>query len=131
MPPIDGVLETALYVDDLERSVRFYQSLFGFEAIAAGDRLTALGIRPGQVLLIFKRGASGRLRLGATDSTGELHLAFAIRADLFDEWEAWLADHGVVVEERRTWERGGRSVYFRDPDRHLIELATPGVWSVY
>jgi len=25
---------------------------------------------------------------------------------------------------------GGWSLYFRDPDRHLIELATPGTWSV-
>jgi catechol 2,3-dioxygenase-like lactoylglutathione lyase family enzyme len=35
------------------------------------------------------------------------------------------------VEEKHTWELGGHSVYFRDPDRHLIEIATPGVWSIY
>lgn len=27
--------------------------------------------------------------------------------------------------------RGGCSVYFRDPDGHLLELATPGVWINY
>ncbi|PYU59508.1 MAG: glyoxalase, partial [Acidobacteria bacterium] len=32
---------------------------------------------------------------------------------------------------KRTWELGGWSLYFRDPDRHLIELATPGTWSIY
>ena len=31
MPRVDGVLETALYVDDPERSTRFYQAVFGFE----------------------------------------------------------------------------------------------------
>jgi len=46
-------------------------------------------------------------------------------------WEAWLAQNEIAVEEKRTWELGGQSIYFRDPDRHLIEIATPGVWSIY
>jgi catechol 2,3-dioxygenase-like lactoylglutathione lyase family enzyme len=58
-------------------------------------------------------------------------MAFAVPAPDLDAWEAWLGQHGVAIEERRTWERGGRSLYFRDPDQHLIELATPGTWSIY
>jgi len=27
--------------------------------------------------------------------------------------------------------RGGHSIYFRDPDGHLLELATPGLWAIY
>jgi catechol 2,3-dioxygenase-like lactoylglutathione lyase family enzyme len=42
-----------------------------------------------------------------------------------------LASGGVTIEARNNWERGGRSIYFRDPDGHLLELATPGLWSVY
>ena len=42
MPRIEGVLETSLYVDDLERSARFYQAVFGFEVIVTGERLCAL-----------------------------------------------------------------------------------------
>ena len=41
-------------------------------------------------------------------------------------WEDWLAENGIAVEEKRTWELGRQSVYFPDPDRHLIEIATPG-----
>jgi integrase len=48
-----------------------------------------------------------------------------------DRWETHLASRGVVIEGRNDWERGGRSIYFRDPDGHLLELATPGLWSVY
>jgi catechol 2,3-dioxygenase-like lactoylglutathione lyase family enzyme len=131
MPKLIGILETALYVDDLQRSVRFYQTIFGFEVIESGDRLSAMGIRSGQVLLLFKKGASAGLPVGATDGEGQLHVAFAISAADFKDWEDWLKKREVKIELRRTWERGGRSLYFRDPDGHLLELATPGVWSIY
>jgi catechol 2,3-dioxygenase-like lactoylglutathione lyase family enzyme len=32
---------------------------------------------------------------------------------------------------RTDWPRGGRSVYFRDLDGYLLELATPGLWRIY
>jgi catechol 2,3-dioxygenase-like lactoylglutathione lyase family enzyme len=131
MPNLNGILETALYVGDLDRSRNFYHDIFGFDVVDCGERLCALGIQPGQILLLFKKHASAGLGVGATDGEGQLHLAFAISADELDAWESWLANQGIMIELRRTWERGGRSIYFRDPDGHLLELATPGVWSVY
>lgn len=133
MPKLDRLLESALYVDDLERSARFYATVLGFEVISrGGDRLHALSVAGNQVLLLCKKGASANLTsLPAHDGDGHLHLAFAIPAGELDAWEAWLAQHGVTVEQKVTWERGGCSLYFRDPDQHLVELATPGVWSVY
>ena len=62
---------------------------------------------------------------------GATHVAFAIPTSELSSWEALLGENGIAVEEKRTWELGGESVYFRDPDRHLIEIATPGVWSIY
>ena len=61
----------------------------------------------------------------------ELHLAFAIRAEELAACEDWLTENGIAVEEKRAWDLGGQSIYFRDPDRHLIEIATPGVWAIY
>ena len=132
MPPTaDGILESSLYVSDVSRSVRFYQETFGFAVISEfGERGCAMHAGPRQVLLLFKKGAS-RTFSSPHDGGGELHLAFAIAAAELAPWESWLQERGIAIEEKRTWEEGGRSLYFRDPDRHLLELVTPGTWSVY
>jgi catechol 2,3-dioxygenase-like lactoylglutathione lyase family enzyme len=131
MPSVNGILETALYVDDPQRSARFYQSLFGFAPLVVADRLIALAVREGQVLLLFKKRASLQLNPGAHDGAGQLHLAFAIAADAMNSWRARLNECGIAIEEDRAWERGGHSLYFRDPDGHLIELGSPGIWANY
>ena len=130
-PQTEGLLESSLYVGDVTVSARFYEKIFGFPVISDfGERGCAMRAGDRQVLLLFKKGASLAIS-SPHDGDGELHIAFAISAAELARWEAWLAEHGIAVEEKRTWERGGQSLYFRDPDRHLIEVATPGVWSIY
>jgi catechol 2,3-dioxygenase-like lactoylglutathione lyase family enzyme len=130
-PKTDGIVESSLYVSDMARSVRFYEETFGFRVISDfGERGCAMEAGPRQVLLLFKKGASRTIQ-SPHDGDGELHIAFAISSAELGNWEAWLQTRGIPVEEKRTWELGGTSLYFRDPDRHLIEVVTPGVWSVY
>jgi catechol 2,3-dioxygenase-like lactoylglutathione lyase family enzyme len=132
MPPaLDGILETAIYVDDIDCAVAFYRDVLGLAVLDVGERLTALSAGPRQLLLVFKRGASMRLPLTPHDASGHQHVAFPIPSTALDAWEAWLRERGVTVVEKKQWERGGTSLYFYDPDGHLLELATPGVWSVY
>jgi len=66
-----------------------------------------------------------------TTAAAPRHLAFSISAEDLPAWEKLLAEKGVAIESRVCWPRGGTSLYFRDPDNHLVELATPGVWSIY
>lgn len=130
-PNTEGILESSLYVTDVVRSARFFERIFGFQVISDfGERGCAMKAATRQVLLLFRRGGSRDMR-SPHDGNGELHIAFAIAAADLAGWEGWLAANGIVVEEKRTWELGGYSLYFRDPDRHLIEVATPGVWSIY
>ena len=130
-PKSEGLLESSLYVDDVTASVQFYEKIFGFSIISDfGERGCAMQAGDSQVLLLFKKGGS-RQMLTSHDGEGELHVAFAIAASELARWEAWLAENGIAVEEKRKWELGGESLYFRDSDRHLVEVATPGVWSNY
>jgi catechol 2,3-dioxygenase-like lactoylglutathione lyase family enzyme len=134
---VTGVLETALYVADLDASERFYHELFGFETMLGDHRLRALSVAGKHVLLLFKLGGStnGEETPGGFipphDGHGQLHLCFAIEAASLEEWKRVLEEHGVEIESIVHPPRGGTSVYFRDPDGHAIELATPGIWPIY
>jgi len=137
MPSIGRVLETSLYVDHLDRSIDFYTRLFGFEKMVSDDRFCALNVSGEQVLLLFrKRGTtepmvfSGGV-LPPHDGDGQTHLAFSIAAEAEEEWTRSLSAAGVPIESRVTWPRGGFSLYFRDPDGHLLELVSPGCWAIY
>ncbi len=137
MPHVNGILETALYVDSVNRSVEFYETIFNFDVMGADERLAALNIKKGQVLLLFKKGASVEATetpggiIPPSDGKGELHLAFSVTKSELNEWEKWLLENNIQIESRVRWDRGGESIYFRDPDKHSIELASPGVWSNY
>ena len=137
MPRIHRVLETSLYVEDLQRAHAFYQEVLQLPTMAESDRFVALDAGSGSVLLLFRRGGSLQTldhqgqRIPPHDGEGPLHIALAIGADEQDGWERHLESRGVPVESRVEWARGGTSLYFRDPDGHCIELATPGVWPVY
>lgn len=137
MPKLDGILETALYTDDMAQARRFYEDVLELEPIFADERLCAYGVAGRDVLLLFRRGSTMETvtmpggTIPGHDGSGPLHVAFAVGRDQLDEWERRLTSRHVEIEGRTDWPRGGRSIYFRDPDGHLLELATPGLWTVY
>ena len=134
MPRLSHILETSLYVADLARSRAFYERALGSELFLQDSRMVALGVPGGGVFLLFLHGASvdgaetPAGQIPGHDGAGSLHLAFAIPAGELSAWEAHLAALSIDIESRVTWPRGGTSLYFRDPDGHLVELATPGLW---
>ena len=133
---IQGVIESCLHVGDLDLSRRFYESVCGFETMLADDRFCAMSVAGRQAFLLFKKGVTSEPVtipggvIPPHDGQGRLHVAFAIGAGEFDEWKARVAGH-TPIESIVEWPLGGRSIYFRDPDSHCIELVTPGVWPIY
>ena len=131
-PTVNGILETSLYVERPTRSVEFYRRVLGFELIAPEEditddtRLCAMRAGDRSVLLLFKKGGTRD-----TDATGAIHVAFAIGRAELEAWETWLGEQGIPIESRQKWKHGGQALYFRDPDGHLLEVVTPGVWDIY
>lgn len=136
-PALQGIVETALYADDLTAAQRFYEDVLGLQPMYADARLVAYPLAPAQVLLVFQRGSTEQtsvLPFGTIPghgSAGRQHIALAITSDALVNWEQHLARHDIAIEGRTDWPAGGHSIYFRDPDQHLLELATPGVWRNY
>lgn len=129
------IAETALYVDDLNRAINFYTDLFACPILRRDERFCALRLSGEQVLLLFLRGhslQSVRLNDDAIipghDGSGPLHVCFGIQASDLSGWEDKLIQLGIAIESRVRWPGGATSLYFRDPDRHAVELATPGLW---
>lgn len=131
MSEIQAIVETALYVDDLDAAEAFYRGVLGLEV---------LGQEPGRH--VFFRVGDGVLLAFNPESTlkgdtlpphgsrGPGHFALGVRAGSLDEWRKRLEAHGVAVETEVTWPRGGRSLYFRDPAGNSVELVTPGLWGL-
>ena len=136
-PAVSAVLETCVYAEDVERAARFYEDLFGFPRIVSDARFCAFDVAGRSVFLIFLTGGTlepltlpGGVIPPHNGITGG-HFAFAIGAQDLPAWEQRLAAAGIPIESHVRWERGGHSIYFRDPDRNLVELVTPGTWPSY
>ncbi|WP_299481743.1 VOC family protein [uncultured Roseibium sp.] len=133
-PRIAGILETAVYVDDMAVAHAFYADCLGLKRMVAGERLYAYDAGPGQALLVFHRGHTGDDVetpggiVPGHDTTGRSHFAFRIEVGQLQPWRDYLRENGVEITSEVVWPAGGTSIYFSDPDGNVLELAAPPLW---
>jgi catechol 2,3-dioxygenase-like lactoylglutathione lyase family enzyme len=131
VPPIDRVLETILYVDDLGAAERFYGEILGLELDSKKDGLFVFfKCGPSMLLMFEPQAASTGRNVPAHGAHGPGHACFAIAEAALDGWRQRLEAAGVAIEQAVSWPRGGRSFYFRDPAGNSLELATPKIWGL-
>ncbi|HEX8204315.1 MAG TPA: VOC family protein [Isosphaeraceae bacterium] len=131
MNRIVHLVEVAAYVTDLDRAEAFYRDVLGLEPIGTEPGRHAFFRVGSSVLLLFLAAETLRgTALPSHGATGPGHFALGIAAEDFDAWRERLRQHGVDVEREVRWDRGGRSLYFRDPDGNSVELVTPGLWGL-
>lgn len=131
------VLHTGISVSDMERSLKWYKDVLGFDQLIKDDYVPPLGAR-----LCFIRGCGGyeielfqydapktmsdERRMPNTDlqTTGTKHMAIQVK-DMAGFKEKYVAYGGDIAHEVTMC---GESVMFiRDPDGVLVELIQPPV----
>ncbi|TIP93597.1 MAG: glyoxalase/bleomycin resistance/extradiol dioxygenase family protein [Mesorhizobium sp.] len=132
-----AILESALYVTDLDAAEKFYTDVLGLDLLGKVDG-RHLFFRCGDgVLLIFNAEATkvppapdARLKVPPHGTVGDGHLCFAASADEIGRWRAHLEQKKIAIESDFEWPQGGRSIYIRDPSGNSIEFAEPRIWGL-
>ena len=126
------VLESCLYVDDLEAAVRFYGEALGLEMVSRVEGRHAFFRCGESMVLLFDPARTEVADAGVPPhgARGPGHLAFAVAEGDLPRWRDALERSGVAIEAEIEWPRGGRSLYLRDPDGNSVELATASIWGL-
>lgn len=126
------VIETGIYVDDLDAAEDFYGRVLGLRVLLREDgRHVFFQVGENSMLLAFLPEATKvSHELPSHGMTGAGHFALGIERDSVDEWRERLIAAGVTIEQEVDWPHGGHSIYFRDPAGNSAELITPGVWGL-
>jgi catechol 2,3-dioxygenase-like lactoylglutathione lyase family enzyme len=128
-----GIHHVTLICRDLSRTTAFYRDVLGLALVREGTNDDDPGARhfhfgdahgsPGTVVSFLEYPG---LPQGVTGIGSTHHLAFTV--DTEEELAAWrdyLRSQGIGATD--VFDRGNcRSLYVRDPDGHVVELATRG-----
>jgi catechol 2,3-dioxygenase-like lactoylglutathione lyase family enzyme len=118
---------------DLERTTAFYRDLLGLALVREGVNDDDPDARhfwfgdahgtPGTLVSFMEYPAMEPGKVGAGSTH---HFAFAVgTAEEQVAWRDYLRGRGVPCTD--VFDRGGiRSIYLRDPDGHIVEIATSG-----
>src|SRR5258707_11778791 len=104
---LNGLVETALFVEDLPRACDFYKQVLGLSKLKASDTGCVFRVGDQRYLLIISRRAAHTPNKTASgdvlppcalpqhDGRGPGHIAFGISADAAESWRARLAKYNV------------------------------------
>lgn len=126
---ITQIKETALYIQDLDRTQSFYDERLGFEVISRVEGRHIFFRTGSSVLLCFIAEATKKDEsLPPHFGEGNMHIAFEVAKEKYRQVKEDIRSEGIEIEYEQKWTEDIESFYFRDPDRHLLEIVPEGMW---
>lgn len=147
MPPVLGLAEVVLNVDDLNRATRFYQDVLGFGLVSEGNfedppdpegepTISFLEVQPTDTplgrnghpvllaLIDYRRHAAAKKRFEALklEHSPLNHLAFEIESEDYDTHLNRLIELGLEPVEVVFESMQAKAMFFRDPEGNTLEL---------
>ncbi len=129
---LNRILETCLYVRDLDAAFQFYQDVLGLELFSKMDNRHVFFRCGNAMLLLFNPDITMEAGKDVPPhgAYGEGHVAFYVEKAEMEKWRRHLLEHSVEIEAEIAWPNGGESIYFRDPAGNSLELASSGTWGI-
>lgn len=130
MPSLTSLDHLVLTVADTDRTIAFYRDALGMEPIAfeVADGSTRHALRFGPHKINLHVAGAEFKPHAETPKPGSADLCFLTQTPLA-AWQEHLARHHVTIEDGPVPRTGATgpilSLYIRDPDGNLIEIATP------
>jgi catechol 2,3-dioxygenase-like lactoylglutathione lyase family enzyme len=117
----EGVLHFTIPVKDLDRSEKFYADVLGMEKLRRNNHMVFMRSGAQCFVLTYSENDINPNRGNAHD----IHHAFVVSSNEYDRAKSYLPTKGVQIfkeEDRHHGTFRGRSAYFHDPDRNVIEI---------
>ncbi len=126
---ITQIKENCLYVSDLDCSRYFYHQQLHFPLISQVEGRHIFFRAGSSILLCFlPEVTQAETKLPPHFAHGPQHLAFEVAAGEYAAWKKHLRSQGIEIIYEQHWKDRLYSMYFHDPDGHLLEIVPPGIW---
>ncbi len=121
-----------LFVKDMEKMIRFYRDVLGFEIKESEDAVNVYLIKDDTLFMLYSRENFEKMTSRKYEYVKGMnaHFEIALYVDTFDEVDKTFADAvskgATPVLEPTTKPWGQRTCYISDPEGNLIEI---GSWN--
>ncbi|MGD8749435.1 MAG: VOC family protein [Balneolaceae bacterium] len=123
------IIETCLYVQNLNKTEAFYNGKLEFPIIGKKEGRHIFFRAGSSVLLCFNAEITQKEdTLPAHFGEGHIHLAFEVPKGQYEKAKEWVQSKDIEIEHEQCWHDDYRSFYFRDPDGHSLEVVPQGLW---
>ena len=121
---LEGIDHVALGVRDIERSVKWYTEVLGFERLHEGmwDGVPTFIGKGDTGIALFPARSDAKSTSSSHRELRMLHLAFRADQENFLAAQRELEKRGIKFEFQD--HEIAHSIYFRDPDGHQLEITT-------